>query len=179
MSLQYLAGSSSFWVANESFLTQPGHFAAGGYVSPQGSSIMEGGHTHVAGTSCQWQVAPQGCGLSGTSNRRNRCRRTSRACWRSAWLPLWPLAVSRKKKNSSSWSPSPFRWSRPTPANTNNIGAGPIAGRVAPGLVPSTPAAALLRRPPLHRMTPSGRRMSGCETRTARSLRAGGEVWSC
>ena len=138
MSPQYLAGRTSYVIGIESFLTQRAHFAVSGYVSPNCSSIMAGGHTHVAGTSCKWQVAPLGCGLSGTSNRRNRCRRTSRACWSSAWLPSWQPARSRKKKNSS-WSiPSPFRWSRATPASTSKTGAGPVLRRMAPGSVPPT-----------------------------------------
>lgn len=138
MSPQYLAGRSSSACLSESFVTQPRHFAAPQYVSPLRSDMITLGQTQVTDTSLKRQDTRRPGGLSGTSNWRNRCRRTSRACWLCAWLPSWPPARSRKKKNSSLSIPSPFRWSRPTPGSTSKTGAGPVLWRIAPGLVPPT-----------------------------------------
>lgn len=140
MSPQYLAGRSSSVSLSESFVTQARHFAVPRYVSPLRSDMIASGQCQVTDTSLKRQDARLSGDLSGTSNRRNRCRRTSRACWLCAWLPLWPLARSRKKKNSSLSIPRPSRWSRPTLASTSNTGAGLRTGRLTPLAVPSTRA---------------------------------------
>lgn len=125
---QYLAGRTSFSGPNESFLTQHSHFHGSRYVSSPCSGMITTGRIHVTDTSYRRQAASQGGVLSGTSNWRNRCRRTSRACWFLAWLSSWQPARSLKKKNSSLLSLRPSRWSRATPANTSNHQSGPAAG---------------------------------------------------
>jgi hypothetical protein len=125
---QYLAGRTSFDGMNESFLTQHSHFHGSRYVSPSCSGMITLGRIHVTDTSYRRQGTLQGGVLSGTSNWRNRCQRTSRACWFLAWLSSWQPARSRKKKNSSLSHPRPSRWSRATQANTNKHQSGPAAG---------------------------------------------------
>ena len=120
MSPQHLAGRCSFAASTESFLTQADPFAVSGYVLSLRSGIIVRGKAHVADTSYKRQVVIADRGMSGTSNRRNRCRRTSRACWSLAALSSWQLAQERSRKNSS-WSiPRRSRPSRCTPANTSN-----------------------------------------------------------
>lgn len=122
---QHLARQTSFKGSNESFLTQGSHFHRSRYVSTACSGKITTGRIHVTNTSYRRQAASQGGVLSGTSNWRNRCRRTSRACCFLAWLSSWQPARSLKKKNSSLLSPRPSRWSRPTPANTSKHQSGP------------------------------------------------------
>ena len=136
---QHFACHSSCWAGYESFQTQPPRIAIARawprYVSPVACGTFGLGHTQVTDTSIERQVASIGRGMSGASNRRNRCRRTSRACWSLAALSSWQLAQERSRKNSS-WSiPRRSRPSRCTPANTSNTGSGPAAG-----LVPSNRA---------------------------------------
>jgi hypothetical protein len=124
---QYLARQTSFDGMNESFLTQHSHFDGSRYVSPSCSGMITTGRIHVTDTSYRRQTTSQGGVLSGTSNWRNRCRRTSRACWFLAWLSSWQPARSRKKKNSSLSRPRPSRWNRATQANTSKHQSGPAA----------------------------------------------------
>lgn len=141
MSPQYVAVETMARPRTESFLTQRADIrlpvSVPSYVSPERSDNIALGHTQVTDTSYQRQVASTGRGMSGTSNRRNRCRRASRACWFFAPLSLWQHAESRKKKNSSWLIPRPCLPSRPTPANSSNTGSGPAFGGMPPGLVPS------------------------------------------
>lgn len=136
MNTQHIVVQSAFAAPYESFGTQPSHFDPDGYVQAADSGMFTAGDVRVNVTSYRSQVRHSDAGLSGASNRRNRCRRASRACWLS--VQLLSLQVARKNRKNSLWRPSPSRWSRPTQANTSNTGSGPEMRHISAAPVPST-----------------------------------------
>lgn len=136
MSAQYLVVQGALAAPYESFGTQPSLFDPDGYVHAADSGMFTAGDVCVFVTSYRSQTRHQDAGLSAASNRRIRCRRTSRACWLSVQLPSWQVA--RKSRKNSSWYPSPSRWSRFTQANTSNTGSGPEMRHITAAPVPST-----------------------------------------
>ena len=115
---------------NEALASHERVFANGAYSFFRNSAMVSAGYTRVTLTSPFGRTGgyfPMSSVYVDKRDRRHTCRTVSRA---SSQLALWPLsglAHSPHRKNSSLSSPSRFRSSRSSPANTSNL------FKVAPG----------------------------------------------
>src|SRR6056297_1280268 len=118
---QYLATCRASRLEVEALGPHKQPFACDAYAIDVESDIVNVGCTQVTHTSKVGQVGRFSLCLPMFTDRRQICRTASRAFWPSVWLPSRrPVHNNRPKKNSSLWSRSPSRPSRPTPANTSN-----------------------------------------------------------
>lgn len=128
MAAQYLAGRSSPNVKIAAFGPQPLPKADVAYAPSPLSCMVWLAHSGVGVKPIGARTARQNADLPMARYRRNTCRSLSKPFWPLACLQRLAHAPAHPRKtNSSSSTPSRFRWNLFTQASTNN----PCAGRAA------------------------------------------------
>lgn len=124
MQTQDVDRHSSRRCQNEALASHEQVFAHGACSFFENPAMMESGCTQVTLTSPGGRLGthvPLAPVSIDKRDRRNTCRTASRAFSQLALWPLSQLAHSPHRKNSSLSSPSRFRLSRSSPANTSNL----------------------------------------------------------
>lgn len=122
MTLQYLAGKSSFAGAAEALPSQIATSHRLGFeTSVLWAMLPVGGYSAIQAP--KRGQAPRLTLRACQRDRRSRCRNPLRACWPWAWLSSLQPAHRPSKKNMLSWSLSRSRLSPCTQANTSNSGS--------------------------------------------------------